>query len=85
MRPRESGVSESGGDLCFGLCPPVCTLGFRALLPALPMMGDGEVQGAGHVVIPPLCFTGTQSERSQGLQGQPHVRHYGRYSGEQAG
>lgn len=53
-------------------------LGFRAL-PVVLTMGDGQAQGTGQVVIPLLCLAGTQSERSQGLQGQPHVSHYGRY------
>lgn len=50
-----------------------------------PHQGDGEAQKAGHVVIPPLCLAGTQSERSQGLQGQPYISHYGRYSGDRVG
>lgn len=36
-------------------------------------------------MIPLLCLAGTQGERSQGLQGQPHVSDYGRYYGEGVG
>lgn len=62
----------------------LCLLG-SAFLPAMLMMGDGLAQGTSQVVIPLLCLAGTQSERSQGLQGQPHISHYGRYLGGRAG
>ena len=52
-----------------------------------PTMGNGEARGGAGPgrVIPLLCLAGTQGERSQGLQGQPHVSHYGRYYGERVG
>lgn len=62
-------------------------LGLRALFPAVFTMGNGEARGGAGPgrVIPLLCLAGTQGERSQGLQGQPHVSHYGRYYGERVG
>lgn len=80
-----SGEAEGGLHVLVFVSLLFAPLGFRALLPALLTMGDGEAQGTGQVVIPLLCLAGTESERSQGLQGQPHVSHYGRYFGEWLG
>ena len=62
-------------------------LGLRALLPSVFTTGSREARGGAGPgrVIPLLCLAGTQGERSQGLQGQPHVSHYGRYYGEGVG
>ena len=62
-------------------------LGLRALLPSVFTTGSREARGGAGLgrVIPLLCLAGTQGERSQGLQGQPHVSHYGRYYGEGVG
>ena len=89
---RGSGVreAEQSPPMSVSLClfAPVCTPGSQSPVSCCVHHGEwgGPGGGAGPGrVIPLLCLAGTQGERSQGLQGQPHVSHYGRYYGERVG
>lgn len=89
MAYRRRVYGESQGLLVFvSLLLIVHNPGFQNL-PSYQAQNWGSLEGGDRVearlgVTPLLCPAGAQSERPQGLQGQSHVDHYGRYFGEWA-